>query len=92
MARAELLMNATMCSRRTALRWISGHTTPGRGEQIVRIAGALDVDPSWLVGVSNQSPLLAVLTRKFLGLPPEMQIEAVQMLDRLAVAAQSARG
>lgn len=92
MARVALLMNATGCCRGTALRWLSGRTTPAHGEQIVRIAGALDVDPSWLVGVASQSPLLAALTRKFLSLPPELQIEAVSLLDRLAINAEPARG
>lgn len=85
MARAVLLMSITGCSRRTALRWITGQATPYHGNHIVRIAAALDVDASWLAGVANQSPMLAALVRKFSSLTPEMQLEAVCLIDRLAL-------
>lgn len=84
MARAGLLMRITGCSKRTALRWIAGQTTPHHGNNIVRIAAALDVDASWLTGDTNQNPMLAALVRKFSSLTPEMQLQAVCLVDRLA--------
>lgn len=91
MARVALLMRTTGCCKRTGLRWLSGKTAPRHGDDVVRIAAALDVDPSWLAGVANESPLLAACVRRFLSLAPEMQIEAVRLLDRLAIDADRAR-
>lgn len=84
MARAGLLMSVTGCSRRTALRWLTGQSTPYHGNHLVRIAGALDVDAAWMAGATNQSPMLAALVRKFSTLAPELQLEAVRLIDRLA--------
>lgn len=92
MARVELLMSVTKCSRGTALRWLGGKTVPQNGVEIVRIAGALDVDPSWLAGVAASDPLLSTLTRAFMRLPQELRIEAVLHLDRLALNADRAKG
>lgn len=85
MARVDKLILATGCSRRTALRWLSGGAMPGRGNHIVQIATALDVDPAWLAGAANKNPMLAAFTRKFLQISPELQLEAVRLLDRLGV-------
>lgn len=86
MARVMLLKVATGCSQRTALRWLTGKATPQRGVQILQIAAALDITPSRLAGVTSESPILAVVVRKFMSLTPDQQLEAVCLLDRLANA------